>query len=325
MNRQRMIALLICVPFASQLIANTLIITRGPIYSAMGSYLSNAITSQDESYYAISQVDIANSCYYQLLNDLFPKEMELISQAIEPENISYAITNYHVYFKDTAYTSQKEQALDVIQHIRTFFNDPTNKHISDLLLTTLQHITFARLAYLAACGHNIVWESGTVINFENDTDEQIKQGFDNIITTITYCHPTQMIDKWLIRNTNAINEKKAYNRRLLKKVFQSFFNCFQPTTDENAIVVLTKDEFDAIIQQACQYIQTVPTDEKGEDGIFTRTEFTLEELEAFKQEKYIEFNFEQVDHVALAPIISYDIALNTQEDCLKFAASVIDQ
>jgi hypothetical protein len=288
----------------------------------MGSYLSNAIKSVDDTYNTFAQNDISNFAYYQVFNELFPQHMAIISKAINPENISYAITNYHVYFKDTAYAQQKEQALDAIAYIRNVLNDPSSELIHSSLIAITQHSVMAELAYHAACKHNVVWEGGTIVNFDKEATA-LKNSFDTVIETITYCPPTKMIEQWLQKDTQATNEQKAYKKRILRQVLQSFFNNFIPTNNEqDAAIILTKDEFDTIIQQATDYIATVPQNEQGEDGVFTRTEFTLEGLAEFKAKIYSQCNFDTVDYVALTPSLSCDVLLSSREDCLNFAQRI---
>ena len=302
--------------------ANTLIITRGPVCQAMGSYLSNAIKSVDNSYYSLSQIDVSNAVYYQLFNELFPQEMAIITNAIEPENVSYAVTNNYVYFKETAYWQQQQQALDAIAYIQNTINDPAHEHIYTDLLNSIKHLVMADLAYHAACKHNVVLEGGTIINFEDDT-AHIRNSFDTVVETINYCPPTDMIELWQQKETMAINEKKAYKRRLLKQVLTSFFNNFIPTENESdAIIILTKDEFDMIINQAIDYIQIAPEEELIQDGTFTRAEFTLDELAYFREMIYAKYNFDEVDYVSLVPTLSYDILLSSKQDCLNLAQRI---
>ena len=302
--------------------ANNLIITRGPVCSGMGSYLTNAIKSVDSSYESLSHIDVSNIVYYRMFDQLFPKEMAIIGNAIDQENISYAIVHNHVYFKETAYWQQKHQALDAIAYIQTALNAQENEHIYGDMINITKHLVMADLAYHAASKHNVVFEGGTIINFD-DEGASIKASFDTVIETITYCPPTTMIEQWQQKNKNAMNEKKAYNRRLLKQVLKTFFNNFIPTADENqAVVILTRDEFDTIIAQAADYIQTVQEGEIGENGTFTRTEFTLDQLAEFKDKIYQQYNFDFVDHVALVPALSYDVLFSSKEDCLNFAQRI---
>jgi hypothetical protein len=88
--------------------------------------------------------------------------MAIISKAIDQENISYAITNYHVYFKETTYWQQKQQALDAIAYIRNVLNSPSGEQLYEDIITITKHIVMAELVYHAACKHNVVWEGGTI-------------------------------------------------------------------------------------------------------------------------------------------------------------------
>src|SRR5579863_3360769 len=176
MKTRQLFILLLCTIFTSYTHANTLIITRGPICSGMGSYLSNLIHSLDNSYEVLAQRDIFNMLYFQLFSDLFPKQMSIISNAISPENISYAITKYHTYFKKTAYEQQKQQTLQAIDEIREFLNKPGNEYIYDMFRLTVQHIVISNLAYHAALGHNVIFEGGTIVNWDNEI-APIKQHF----------------------------------------------------------------------------------------------------------------------------------------------------
>lgn len=326
MLRMNCLFIFYIITFITTAHANTLIITRGPICNAMGSYLCNAITTANPSYHSLSQIDVSNMVYYQVFNTLFPKEMAILANAIDQENISYAITKNHIYFKESTYEEQRQQARDIISSIQKTLNEPANEHIYNDIITIVSHLVMADLAYHTACNHNVIWESGTNINFENEV-ESIKNSFDTVIETLTYYPPTSMVQHWQEKNNSAIAQKRADKRRLLKQVLESFFNNFKPVTDENnnAIITLTKDEFDTIIEQSANYIQMIPQNELGENGAFTQTEFTLDELMSFKEARYTEYNFDVVDHVVLAPTLSYDILLSSKEDCLNFAQNIADE
>ena len=323
MKFQHSFIMVLCAMFTVPIHANTLIITRGPISSGMGGYLSNAISSLDSSYYAFSQNDILRVVHYKLFDDMFPQQMAIIRNAIEPENIAPAITNYHICFKHTVYEQQKQHALAAIAHIRQVLNAPENEYIFTALHAMVKHLTMAELSYHAACGHNLVWEGGTVYNFDEDA-AAIKECFSTVIETVTANPPATMLEQWYQRNALAINEKKAFDRRLIKRVLTTFFNNFQPADEyQDPVITLSRDEFDIIIAQAAEYIQTVPREEFGENGIFTRSEFTLEELFEFAEHIYAELDFENNDYVFLAPSLECDVLLSSKEECLQFAQDLI--
>ncbi|HSC25060.1 MAG TPA: hypothetical protein VLB80_02485 [Candidatus Babeliales bacterium] len=325
MKINQIFILLLCTFSTLYTDANTLVITRGPICSGMGGYLSNMITSYDDSYKSLSQYDIFHSLFYQLLNDLFSEQMIIINKAINPENIPHAIMYYHVYFKNTAHEQQKQQTLSAIVEIRDYLNKPCNQYILDMFFMAVQRATMAQLYYHAACGHNVVWESGTVYNWENEL-ELIKTSFTDIVTTLTCSMPDTMIKEWQVRNEEAINTKNASNRRLIKKVLESFFNCFKlATPDQQNIIIFTKNDFNQIMEDAAQYIKTVPAVEYGERGTFTNSEFTLEELFDFAAKIYFEFNFENTDQIALAPSLNGDVLLYSKNDCFTFAQNLINK
>jgi len=325
MKTKNLLTLLLCTVFTFHVHANTLVITRGPVCSGMGSYLAHGIQSLDNSYYIVSQNDIFYELCYALFSTVFPHHMEIINKAIEQENITAAITFYHLFFKKTANQYEKEQAIEAIKEIQKALNDPTNENFLNAFYLIKNHDEMAQLASHAACGHNVVWEKRTFNNWDYDT-AQVESLFSNVFNTITYCPATTMIEQWLERNAQAIAEESAPHKRLVKQVLKSFFNCFKPTQDEyqDDAIVLTKDEFDAIIDQAANYIQTVPQDEFGENGIFTNGEFTLEELFQFKANMYAEFDFDNVDYVILAPVLTYDVLLSSKEGCLNFAQELIN-
>jgi len=297
---------------------NTLIITRGPVCSGMGSYLANAIKSLDNSYYIFSQNDLFNGVCHQLFNTVFPYHMEIISNAIDQENIVPAIIYYQPIFKDSILIA-KLQAMQAIQYIRQILDDSTSESFSTALHLVKNHAEMEELAYHAACKHNVVWEKRTYSDWNYDTTE-IEKLFDNVLNVVTYCHPTAMIQQWLEKNTNAMTEKKAFLRRRAKQVLTTFFNNFQPVGEQqDAIVMLTRNEFDCIIEEVASYIQTVPDNEFANKGLFTSGEFTLEELFNFKAEIYKKFDFENLDYIELAPTLYYDVLLSSKEDCLQFA------
>ena len=276
MKTKNIFILLVCSLITAHMHANVLIITRGPVCSGTGSYLANAIKSLDNSYYTISQNDIFNTVSHQLFNVIFPQHMEIINNAIEQENITSAITNYHIYFKETAYEQQKEQAITAIEYIRAVLNDPTNANFLAAISLVKNHAEMTELAYHAACEHNVVWEKRTYSDWDYET-AQVEGLFSNILNVVTYCPPTTMIEQWLERNTQAATSQKASHRRLVKQVLTSFFTIFQPADEyQEAVVMLTRDEFDRIIAQAANYILTLPREEFGEHRAFTSSEFTLE-------------------------------------------------
>jgi hypothetical protein len=324
MKTKNLFILLLCSILTSQANANTLVITRGPVCSGMGNYLANAIKSLDDNYFIVSPNDTANILYHQLFNTVFPQHMAIINNAIDQENIIPAIHGYHVYFKKTAYPQQRQQAIESIKYIRQVLNDPTNENFLTALNLMKNHVEMTELAYHAACDHNVVWEKRTFTDWDYDT-AHIEELFSNVLNTLTYCHPIMMIEEWQEHNNNAIAEKKASHRRLVKHVLKTFFNIFKPADEyQDAVVLLTKDEFDDIIEQAAQYITTVPLAEFGEHGVFTSSEFTLKELFDFKAQVYTEYDFENVDYALLAPILPYDILLKSQDDCLEFAQELVN-
>jgi hypothetical protein len=290
----------------------------------MGSYLTNAIISVDNSYYSsFSQNDLFNGVCYELLDVIFPDHMNIINNAVDSENIMPAILYHHTYFKDATPEAQL-QAIDSIEYIREFLNDSTrSENFVTALRLVKNHSEMTILAYHAACKHNIVWEKRTSSDWNYDTAD-IEKLFDNVLNVVTYCHPTVMIEKLLENNTNAMIEKKAPLRRRAKQVLTSFFNIFCPIGEgQDAIVILTKNEFDQIIEEVANYIQTVPGDEFAKSESFTSGEFTLEDLFNFKAEIYEKFDFENVDYVSLAPTLYYDVLLSSKEDCLQFVQEFI--
>jgi hypothetical protein len=321
MNIRTLVLLLTMLPFSLQ--ANTLIITRGPVCSGMGSYLANALQSLDDSYYSYSQNDLFNMVCYELCCELFPQHMKIIHGAMHKENIAPAIVYNHIYFKETTHPEQQLQALEAIAHIRNFFDNPAQEKFLTTLALLKNHHEMAELAYHAACKHDVIWEKRTKSNWNYDTTE-IENLFDTVINVVTYCPPTTIIQEWSKKNNHAIIEKKAFLQRHLKQVLTSFFMIFQPTNQHNNVVTLTKNEFDIIIEEAAHYLQAVPQDMCGQDHAFTKSEFTLEDLFAFKEEIYKTYHFDNVESVNLAPTLAYDFLLTTKQDCLQCAHNLIN-
>ena len=324
MKAKHLFVLLFCSIVIFHAHANTLITTRGPVCSGMGTYLAHAIKAVDNSYYTISQNDIYNALYYQMLSLVFPDHMSLINVAIDEENIIPAIANYHIYFKETADESHKLHAMVGIDDIRHVLNNQGSEKFLHALSLLKGQVEMAELAYHAACGHNVIWERRANSDWDYETAE-IEELFDNVCNTVTYCPPTTMIEQWLHRNNHAIKTRKAFERRFVKQILMTFFRNFQQVSDEyqEVTVVLTRNEFDTIINQAADYIQTVPQDESGFNGEFTSTEFTLEELFNFKAHLYAKFDFDNVDAVALAPTLTHDVLLRSKENCLDFAQALV--
>jgi hypothetical protein len=329
--KSNLFVLLFCSLLASSIYANTLIITRGPTCCAMGTYLANTIKLFDNSYYFLSQNDLFNDTCFRLLNKIFPYEMNVIGNVMDQENIIPSIVYGHTYFKDVI-PAARLQAIEAIERIRLFLNDSVNDP-DDIFIKALNlaksHIEMANLAYHAACEDNIVWERRTFSDWDYDTKE-IENLFENVVNVITYCHPTKMIKEWLVKDSEATAEKKAFSNRHAKQVVTSFFKIFQPVGKyKEAVVILTKDEFDHIIEEVASYItfsDTVPTEkEDNEEEIFTQSEFTIEELWDFKAQMYEKFDFDNVDYVGLAPILYYDVLLSSKQDCVKFVQEFIGE
>ncbi len=303
--------------------ATTLILTRGPVSSRMGTYLLNAVTAYNNSYASISHIDATNVAYTKLLNDFFPYDMNILRRAMAENNISYAITNYHTYFKDTAYPEQKADAIERIEQLRAILNDPRNERVKSSLGSVVKHMVMMNVAYEAACNNSVILEGGTLFNIDDEAN-LLANSFDTIIKVFTYVHPTDMINEWKKRNEAAIVHKQADERRLIKHVLTSFFNSFKSVdTADEAIVTLTRDEFDTIVEQAAEYIATVPAEEFGENGLFTRSEFTLHELDEFKDTVYNKLGFNTQDIVYLVPALAYDLVLTSAEECLDFAQNLV--
>ena len=302
--------------------ANTLILTRGPVCWGMGTYLLNAVSSYNMNYASISHIDASRYVYYQAFNDFFPYDMEIIAKAIDADNISYAISDYHVYFKDMVYPDQKNDVLERLALIRSILNDPLNERVKASLRSVVKYMVMMNVAYENACNNNVVLEGGTILNIDEEV-ALFAHSFDNVMRVFTYVHPTEMISQWQQRNEAAIANKQASQRRLVTDVLRTFFNSFtQAENPEDALVTLSKDEFDTIIGQAAEYIDNVPAEEFGENGIFTRSEFTLAELAEWADGTYQNLGFDQQDVVYLVPSLPYDIALASPEECLDFAQSL---
>jgi hypothetical protein len=284
----------------------------------MGTYLANAIKSFDTSYHFFSQNDDFNEICFFLLSTEFPDHMVIIGNAIDQENIIPSIVYGHTYFKDVS-SAAKLQAIGAIECMRRFLNNPVNDNFIKALRLVKNHARMVQLAYSVVCKNNIIWERRTFNDWNYDTKE-IENLFDNVINVITYCHPTTMIKEWLVKDYEATTEKKASLKRHAKQVVTSFFAIFQPVDEsQDTIVILTKDEFDRIIDEVADYIKILPDNLLIEEESFTQSEFTLEELLDFKTAMYEKFDFENVDCVKLAPILSYDVLLSSKEDCVKFA------
>lgn len=334
MKKKNLFFLLLCSLLGSSIYANSLIITRGPTCSAMGTYLANALKSFDDSYYIFSQNDNFNEVCFQLLSAVLPYHMRVIGNVMDRENIIPSIIYGHTYFKDVIPVA-KLQAMEAIEYIRQFLNDPMNDDFIRALRLVKNHLEMTELAYHAACEHNVVWERRTFSDWDYDTVE-IENLFENVVNVITYCHPATMIKEWLEKDREATAEKKASFKRHAKKVVISFFSIFQPVDEyQDAVVILTKDEFDRIIDEVANYIITLSdnssTDEYDdmqeydEEESFTHSEFSLEELFNFKMEMYEKFDFENVNFVGLAPMLYYDVLLSSKEDCLLFAQEFVEE
>jgi hypothetical protein len=316
--------ILASVLLAAHLQANTLIFTRGPVCCGMGTYLLNAVSTYNMNYASISHIDASRYVYYQAFNDFFPYDMEIIAKAIDADNISYAISDYHVYFKDMVYPEQKNDVLERLVLIRSILNDPLNERVKASLRSVVKHMVMMNVAYETACNNNVILEGGTILNIDEEV-ALFAHSFDSVIRVFAYVHPTEMISMWQERNEAAIANKQASQRRFLSDVLRTFFNSFtQAENPQDALVTLSRDEFGTIIGQAAEYINNVPAEEFGENGIFTRSEFTLAELAEFAETKYQQLGFDQQDTVYLVPSLPYDVALASPQECLDFAQSLND-
>src|SRR5688500_2812366 len=116
--KKLIIITIVCLLLHTQLFSeNTLIIARGPVCCGMGNHLIHALKSLDSSYQIFSQNNMSRAITYKLLNELFPQQIAIITNAIDEENVCGALIYYHVYFKVTASEQQKNNALAAITDI----------------------------------------------------------------------------------------------------------------------------------------------------------------------------------------------------------------
>jgi hypothetical protein len=302
---------------ASGLHANTLIITRGPVCRNLGTVLGNAIHSIDSSYKIVRQNDVFQDVHYTFLKRMFPDQMNFLESAIEPRNVVPAIWKSDIYFKDDADSATILQAWNIIEEIqRTLTNIPQY----DAAITIAKKArVISELASYAAGNDNVVWETGVLCTLDEDA-AQIKDKFNVVFETITYCSPETIIEGLLIRNFDADCSRDASNKKLVREALTSFFMCFQLAgEDYQNGIMLTRDDFNDLMQKSACYIRKTPEINVGDRIPFVTYEFSPEELEAFRNDLYEQFNFDEVDRVVLTPAIPYDVLLHGKEECLQFA------
>lgn len=322
MKMIRSLAMLLCIGSAVHVYGNTLVITRGPASAGMGALVCGAISSFDNSYGGLLQSSIYRNVCYSLLNTLFPEEIAFLNQVMEFENIPCAIRNNYIGFKDMVTQEDQQQAYDVINYIRQVLAQPEHKSTFAMLYTASKYFIIGELAYQAACGNNVAWETGIMYSFDDEIST-IKNQFDRVIEVLTYSPLDSMIQTLLDRNNEAVIFNNPSNIRYLREALQGFFICFTLADEgQEGMITLTKQDFDGLIDNAVEYLQKMPYEHHISYGTFTSHEYTFDDIMKFKDDMYERFNFDTVEQVSLVPSRNYDVILTSKDQCIQFAAEL---
>jgi deoxyadenosine/deoxycytidine kinase len=302
--------------------ANVLIVIKGTANCGK-STLCRALNILDNSYKIISQDDINRKNTYEICENVFPEEMLIIRKAIKYENMWQAIKCLNVIFMSEIDEEEKQVTINAITRIRSFFDDPAHYNQCMAISKRVKHKVMEQLLFYTAAGYNIILDSWGVTNWDYEL-EQLDECFDHIIKVVTYCSLETVIERWKKRNEEATQTNNYEEQRFLGQMLRSFFGFLEPTSvDQSGVLIVTKKDFDVLIEDAAHYIKNLEHKEHLDDLTFSYHEFTYKELLDFKERIYTKFNFENVEYVELIPSASYDILLHTEGEYNDYADALL--
>jgi hypothetical protein len=248
--------------------------------------------------------------------------MKLISDTIKHENMWQAIKTLNTTFLNTTTQEDQQLAINAINEIRAFFDDPIREKqlIASKALTT-KHV-MQQLIFHAACGHDVIFDSWGVTNWENEIIE-LQKCFDHVINVVTYCPLEIVQQRWECRNNIALETKIYTDKRFFIQMIKSFFGFLVPVENlECACTTVTKDDFDLLVKKGLEYALDDAPNVYMSEKQFSFRECTKQELLNFKEEIYEKYGFNDKSEVFLAPSSGYDILLCTQGDCKEYASDL---
>lgn len=301
----------------------SLIIIRGTANCGK-STLCKRLCALDSSYTIVSQDDIHKKVTYEVCESVFPAEMAVIRKAIKYENMWQAIRYFDVLCRSDISKEETARVIDAVKGIRNYFNDSAQEKQLIAMRTRLKYSIMEQLLFQAACGRNIIFDSWGITNFDDEL-KQLKVCFDHIIDVAAHCSLATVLNRWNKRNQDAIEIENFNDRRLFCQSINSFFSFLKPAEkDQAGSLIVTKKEFDLLMQDAIQYVPDSNAN-KNEQGSFSHHEFTQQDILEFKEKIYIKLGFDKIDEVALVPSVSYDILLCTEGDCDNYVYGLLEQ
>jgi deoxyadenosine/deoxycytidine kinase len=302
--------------------ANTLIVIQGTANSGKSS-LCQALNNLDNSYKIISQDDINRKATYEVCEKAFPEEMAVIRKTVAYENMWQAIKCFNVIFIPKISEEEKQNTLDAISLIQDFFDDSVHHKELAAMNKRIKHRVMEQLLFYAAVGYNIILDSWGYTNWDYELD-QVSECFNHIIKVATYCSLETVIKRWKKRNEEAIKTNNYKEKRFLGQMLKSFFGFLEPSlTDQSGVLILTKKDFDMLIEKAIQCIQNFEHKKHLDNSVFSSYEFTYEELLDFKEKMYTKFDFDNVESVIVRPSMPHDMVLCTEGECKDYASNLL--
>ena len=185
-----------------------------------------------------------------------------------------------------------------------------------------------KLLFHAAQRHNVIFDSWGVTNWDYELNK-LKNYFDRLIGVVTYCSLKTVKQRWNHRNTCARETNNYTEARTMTQMAQSFFSFLQSNDSEsreNTSLVVTKQDFDTLIQEMSQYISdnSAPNTQQ-KNSFFSIREFTAKEVSEFKNRIYEEYHFDKQEQTILKPSIPYDILLCTEGGHNKYTKELLQK
>lgn len=227
----------------------------------------------------------------------FPKEFELIEQAISRKNIPHAIMRSQILFEPSASLNDRQRASLALNELQAQLNQATeeNEQTTTEWVKSLQTTIFKAIEQRAR-------ESNLAIDswFLNaDSMQELQRRLD-AKTVLIYAPLPDLVRRTIKRNSDALIEGTCIiSMRFFRQTFSEFFDNYVLSCDAtNSLSTLTKADF----LHTCNIINLClrsSGDLQQTKQFFTRTEFSQESFAAFCQPILQQFEDHDTLYVAL--------------------------
>lgn len=304
----------------------SLIIIRGTANSGKSTLCKTLNKLLNNSYAFVSQDDIHRKESYKAFKSIFPEEMKLICETIPYKNLWQTIKYGVITFPDNTEEQKKEAIQNAVSTIQKYFDNPCYTKQKNALDALGKQKVMHQLLFHATQRHNVIFDSWGVTNWDYELN-QLKNYFDHLIGVVTYCSLKTVKQRWKHRNSCARETNDYTEVRTMTQMIKSFFSFLQPNDSnltQNINLLVTKQEFDTLMQKMLLYISNNTTpNAQQKKSFFSIQEFTAEELLEFKNTMYEKFHFDKQEQTILMPSITADILLCTEGDCDTYTAELL--